>query len=72
MSRGRTQRRGKNGWRIRSEDGLDAKGQRKRHTITFKGTRQKAQKELTRRLAAADAGTLVEPSRATVAEYLRA
>src|SRR5262245_53592934 len=36
-----------------------------------KGTRQDAQKELTRLLGAADAGTLPDPSNTTVAEYLR-
>jgi integrase len=35
------------------------------------GTRQDAQKELTRLMSAADAGTLPDPSNATVAEYLR-
>jgi integrase len=66
------QRRGRRSWRIRIEDGVDAAGRRKRHTVTFTGTRQEAQRELTRLLGAADAGTLVEPSKATVAEYLRA
>lgn len=37
----------------------------------MKGTRQDAQKELTRLLSQADAGTLVEPSKITVAQYLR-
>ena len=38
----------------------------------MRGKRQDAQKELTRLLGQADAGTLVEPSKVTVAEYLRA
>jgi integrase len=71
MNRGSIQRRGKRSWRIRFEEGIDVAGRRKRHTVTFKGTRQDAQKELTRLLADADGGTLVEPSKATVAEYLR-
>jgi hypothetical protein len=71
MGRGSIQRRGKHSWRIRFEDGVDAAGRRKRHTVTFKGTRQDAQRELTRLLGAADAGTLPEPSKTTVAEYLR-
>jgi hypothetical protein len=37
----------------------------------FKGNRQDAQRELTRLLAAADAGTLPEPSKTTVAEHVR-
>jgi hypothetical protein len=71
MSRGSIQRRGKQSWRIRIEDGVDAAGRRKRHTVTFKGKRQDAQRELTKLLAAADAGILPEPSRVTVAEHLR-
>jgi integrase len=72
MSRGGIQRRGKHSWRIRFEDGVDAAGKRKRRTITFRGKRQDAQRELTRLLAAADTGTLPEPSKATIADYLRA
>jgi integrase len=71
MARGSIQRRGKQSWRIRFEDGVDAKGRRKRRTITFKGSRKDAQRELTRLLAAADAGTLPEPSKATVADHVR-
>jgi integrase len=71
MSRGSIRRRGKRSWQIRFDDGVDAKGRRKARWATVKGTRQDAQKELTRLLGAADAGTLPEPSKATVAEYLR-
>jgi hypothetical protein len=39
--------------------------------VTFKGTKKAAQAELTRLLAEVDAGTSVDPSRVTVAEYLR-
>jgi|SRR5215472_14662418 len=73
MSRGSIQRRGKhNSWRIRIEDGVDATGRRKRHSITFRGSKHDAQRELTRLLGASDAGTLPEPSKVTVAEHLRA
>jgi integrase len=72
MSRGSIQRRGKRSWRIRIEGGVDAAGRRKRHTLTFKGSRQDAQRELTRLLGASDAGTLPEPAKTTVAEHLRA
>jgi hypothetical protein len=71
MGRGSVQRRGKQSWRIRIEDGVDGAGRRKRHTVTFKGSRQDAQRELTRLLAAADTGTLPEPSKVTLAEHLR-
>jgi hypothetical protein len=71
MARGSIQRRGKQSWRIRIEDGVDAAGNRKRHSVTFKGSRQDAQRELTRILGASDAGTLPEPSKVTVEEHLR-
>jgi hypothetical protein len=38
----------------------------------MRGKRQDAERELTRLLNEADKGTLVEPSRMTVADYLRA
>src|SRR5262247_805018 len=71
MSRGSIQQRGKKSWRIRIEDGVDAAGQRKRHSITFRGSRDDAERELTRLLGASDAGTLPEPSKITVAEHVR-
>jgi integrase len=71
MSRGSVRRRGKRSWQIRFDDGVDAAGRRNARWATVKGTRQDAQKELTRLLAAADAGTLPDPSKITIAEYLR-
>jgi integrase len=71
MARGSIRRRGKRSWQVRFDDGVDAAGRRNARWATVRGTRQDAQRELTRLLAAADAGTLPEPSKATVAEYLR-
>src|SRR5215468_1280722 len=71
MGRGNITRRGKNSWRLKFEAGTDAAGKRKTRYITFKGKHQDAQRELTRLLGAADAGTLPEPSKTTVTEYLR-
>jgi integrase len=71
MSRGNITRRGRNSWRIRFDLDADATGQRRRHYATVHGKRQDAQRELTRLLGAAHAGTLVEPSSTTVADYLR-
>jgi len=71
MSRGSIQRRGKHSWRIRFENGVDAAGDRKRHTVTFRGSKPDAERELTRLLGAADAGTLPDPSKATVPEHVR-
>src|SRR5215813_8048560 len=71
MSRGNITKRGKNSWRIKFDVGTDASGKRLTRYVTVKGKRQDAQRELTRLLREADAGTLPEPSNMTVAEYLR-
>ena len=71
MSRGNITRRGKNSWRLKFDVGADASGKRITRYVTVKGKRQDAQRELTRLLGAADAGTLPEPSKVTVAEYIR-
>jgi hypothetical protein len=55
---------------LRSNGGTQ--GKRISRYVTVKGKRQDAQRELTRLLGAADAGTLPEPSKATVAEHLHA
>jgi integrase len=70
--RGNITRRGKASWRLKFDVGNDAAGNRKTRYVTVKGRRQDAQRELTRLLAAADAGTLPEPSKVTIAVYLRA
>jgi integrase len=69
--RGTIVRRGKKSWRLKFDVEPSADGRRRTRYATVKGTRQDAQKELTRLLAQADAGTLVEPSKVTLAEYLR-
>ena len=71
MSRGNITRRGKRSWQLKFDVGVDAKGKRRIRYVTVQSTRQDAQKELTRLLAQHDAGTLPEPSKVTVAEYLR-
>jgi integrase len=71
MGRGNITRRGKNSWRLKFDAGGDGAGERKTHYVTIKGKRQDAQRELTKLLAAADAGTLLEPSKVTIAECLR-
>lgn len=47
-------------------------GQRRRRFVSVKGSYKDAQKELTKLLGQADAGTLADPSKQTVAEYTRA
>jgi len=71
MSRGSIRRRGQQSWELKFDISADGKGKRQTRYVTIKGRRSDAEKELTRLLSAGDAGTLVEPSRTTVAEYLR-
>src|SRR5262245_83078 len=71
MGRGNITRRGKNSWRLKFDVGTDASGKRLTRYVTVKGKRQDAQRELTRLLREADAGTLPEPSKTTIAEHLR-
>lgn len=71
MSRGNITRRGKRSWRLKFDLGANAAGKRQTRLVTVRGTRQQAEKELTRLLGQADAGTLTEPSKVTVADYLR-
>ena len=69
--KGNVTRRGERSWRIKFDTGRDpATGKRLVHVATVNGTKRDAQAELTRRLAALDAGTLVAPDRATLASYL--
>ncbi|MGE0853992.1 MAG: tyrosine-type recombinase/integrase [Hyphomicrobiaceae bacterium] len=72
MSRGSITRRGKASWRLKFDVGTDAAGRRQTRYVTVRGRLQHAQRELTRLLAASDAGTLPEPRSTTVAEYIRA
>lgn len=66
-------RRGKSSWRLKFDVGTDpATGKRLVRTVTVRGKRQDAEKELGRLVNAAHDGTLVEPNKVTVAEYLRA
>src|SRR5262245_52101271 len=69
--RGNITRRGRRSWRLKFELPTDNTGKRKTRYQTVRGTRQDAQKELTRLLSQADAGTLVEPSKVTVEQYMR-
>ena len=69
--RGSIRKRGEGSWAVQLE--LERiNGRRHRRFITVKGTYREAQKELTRLLRAADDGTLPDPTRMTVGEYLLA
>jgi hypothetical protein len=69
--RGNITKRGKNSWQFKF-DVAAVDGKRQQRYATVKGTYKDAQKELTRLLGSADEGTLPDPSRSTLAEYLRA
>lgn len=70
--RGNITRRGKSSWRLKFDIGTDpATGKRQSRFVTVRGKRQDAQRELARLLNSAHDGTLVEPSKVTIAEYLR-
>jgi len=73
MARGNITKRGSTSWRLKYEAGDpdSITGKRRTRYVTLRGTKEGAQAELTRRLAEVDAGTAVEPSRITIAEYLR-
>lgn len=70
--RGSITRRGPTSWRLKFDLKGDTAGQRETRYVTVRGGRADAEKELTRLLSAADGGTLVDPSRVTVGEYIRA
>lgn len=59
-------------WSLVLHVGYAANGKRIQKWLTFKGTERAAQKELTRLLRELDTGTYIDPSKQTVAEYLRA
>ncbi|RTL63701.1 MAG: site-specific integrase [Hyphomicrobiales bacterium] len=69
--RGSITRRGKASWRLKFEAGRDASGKRQTRYITVRGKRADAERELTRLLGDTDRGMFVEPSKTTVAQWLR-
>ena len=71
--RGNITRRGKASWRVKFDLDRDpVSGKRQTRYVTVRGKRQDAERELARLLNEAHNGTLVEPSKLTVAEYMRA
>jgi integrase len=69
--RGNVTRRGRASWRLKFDAPSVRTGRQTRY-LTVRGTRRDAERELARLLAAAHDGMLVEPSKVTLAEYLRA
>lgn len=68
---GHIRRRGSNSWELKFDAGTDGSGKRKTRYASFRGTKREAQIEMAKLIAADAAGTSGEPSKITVAEYLR-
>jgi len=67
--RGGITKRGVRSWRVKFD--VPGSGRRKTHYHTVRGTRRDAERELARLIAAADTGSVVDPSRTTLADYLQ-
>src|SRR5262249_48676281 len=71
MAQGHIRLQGKGSWEIKFDLGRDAlTGRRITKYVTFRGTKRKAQEELTRLLGQRNDGTYIEPTKMTVAQYL--
>lgn len=64
-------KRSRKSWTIVLDVGLDSKGKRRQRWVAVKGTKRDAEKELTRLLNAIHVGAYVEPTRLSVADYLK-
>ena len=72
MSEGHIRRQGDGSWEIKFDLGRDPlTGRRITKYRTIKGTKRKAREELTRLLSQRNEGTYVQPTKMTLAEYLR-
>ena len=71
MSAGHIRRRGKQSWELKFELGTDPlTGRRRIRYASFKGTKREAEVELARLVAENAVGGGIDPSKATVAEFL--
>ena len=71
MSQGHIRQQGEGSWEIKFDLGRDPlTGRRITKYVTFRGTKRKAQDELTRLLSQRNEGSYVEPTKMTVAQYL--
>jgi integrase len=72
MPQGHIRPQGEGSWEIKFDVGRDPlTGKRITKYVTFRGTKRKAQEELTRLLSQRNEGSYVDPTRMTVADYLR-
>jgi integrase len=68
---GHIRRRGERSWELKFDVGADpSTGRRKIRYVSFKGTKREAEQKLVALLAAEHKGQGVDPSRATVAEFM--
>jgi integrase len=71
MSQGHIRQQGEGSWEIKFDLGRDpSTGRRITRYRTFRGNKREAQTELTRLLSQRDNGSLIEPSKVTVAAFL--
>jgi integrase len=70
MSRGHIRRRSRDSWELKY-DVASGDGRRRTHYKNVKGSKREAHAELAKLLAAAADGSELEPSRLTVAQYVR-
>src|SRR4051812_21879488 len=69
---GHIRQQSKGSWELKFDLGRDpVTGKRNTKYVTFKGTKRAAQAELTRLLNQRNEGSYVDPTKMTVAEYLR-
>jgi integrase len=72
MSQGHIRQQGRGSWELKFDLGRDPlTGRRITKYATFRGPKRKAQEELTRLLATRNEGSYVDPTKMTVAAYLR-
>jgi integrase len=71
MSQGHIRRRGLHSWELKFDVGCGPDGKRKIQYVAFRGSKRDAQAKLTQLLAAVGEGDYVEPSKATVADFVR-
>jgi len=69
--KGNITRRGRNSWRVKFDLPNAVPGKRETRYLTVRGKRQDAERELAKLISASHDGTLVEPSKVMVTEYLR-
>jgi integrase len=71
MSQGHIRPQGDGSWEIKFDLGRDPlSGRRITKYLTFRGTKRKAQEELTRLLGQRNEGSYIEPTKMTMAQYL--